>query len=420
MKKVLKNMVLGLLVVLARIRIKRLRPFVIGVTGSVGKTSTKEAIYMILKEKYKVLRSEKSYNTEFGLPLAILEQTSGFSSASKWAMVMTGALINAFFGGRHLQVFVIEMGVDKPGDMDFLLKIVQPQMGIMTAIKPVHLAEGQFTDLEDIFNEKKKLVESLPENGVAVLNLDDPYISTLQGKLKCREFYFGINEEADLRATDVNQTVEGISFGVEYKGERVQMKMPLIGAYNIYVILPAIASALLQGFGLEEACRGVMDYRLPPGRMNLIEGIKGSMIIDSSYNASPEAMKKALEILSEFPGRRIAVLGNMNELGDYSEMKHREIGAYVINKADFLVTVGEEARLIRQEALSQGLAPDNSIEFDDAIKAAEFVGKIVQKGDTVLVKGSQNRTRLEKLVEKLMKYPGDASTLLVRQDRAWK
>jgi len=174
MKKILKKLVLNVLTALARIRLKRLRLFVIGVTGSIGKTSAKDAIFTVLNSKYQIHRSEKSYNTDFGLPLAILEQKSGFSSPLKWLKVVLGSLWNAFFGGRHVQMLVIEMGVDKPGDMTQLLKLVSPQIGVMTNIKPVHLAEGQFKDQDDIFNEKKKLVESLPEKGFAILNADDP------------------------------------------------------------------------------------------------------------------------------------------------------------------------------------------------------------------------------------------------------
>ncbi|HMR01379.1 MAG TPA: Mur ligase family protein, partial [Candidatus Gracilibacteria bacterium] len=143
MKSFLRNVVLRLLVGLARIRLKRLRLFIVGVTGSIGKTSTKDAIFTILKQRYQTFKSNKSYNTEFGLPLAILEQDSGFSSPTKWLKTIFGALWKAFIGGRHMQMLVIEMGVDKPGDMDELLKLIHPQVGVMTNIKPVHLAEGQ-------------------------------------------------------------------------------------------------------------------------------------------------------------------------------------------------------------------------------------------------------------------------------------
>lgn len=419
MKKTLRNFVLGLLIALARIRLKRLRLFVVGVTGSIGKTSTKDAIFTVLKERYQVYRSKKSYNTEFGLPLAILEQDSGFSSATKWMRTLAGAVWNAFIGGRHMQMLVLEMGVDKPGDMSQLLKLVRPQVGVMTNIKPVHLAEGQFQNLDDIFHEKKKLVESLPEKGVAVLNADDGHIVALKDQLPCRTLWYGFAEWADVRVHNVEHSIEGLQFTVSYKDQVVQAQVALLGAFQVYVVLPAITVALTQGFTLEEAIDILKDYRLPPGRMNPIPGVKETLIIDSSYNASPEAVKQALDVLTEGPGRKIAVLGSMNELGDVTEKKHREMGQYVVGKADILVTVGDYARWLHEEARSNGFSEESSVHFDDALKAAEFMQKILQKHDTILVKGSQNRVRLERLVKKLMREPERADELLARQGREW-
>lgn len=404
---------------LARIRLKRLRLFVVGVTGSIGKTSTKDAIYTVLKKRYQIFCSKKSYNTEFGLPLAILEQESGFSSPMKWLKTMLGATWNAFIGGRHIQMLVLEMGVDKPGDMDQLLKLVHPQVGVMTNIKPVHLGEGQFKDLDDIFNEKKRLVERLPEKGVAVLNADDAHIVALKDKLSCRTLWYGFAEWADVRVHNVEHSVEGLQFTVSYKDQVVRAQMALLGAFQVYVLLPAVTVALTQGFTLEEALAGLQEYRLPPGRMNPIPGIKESLIIDSSYNASPEAVKEAIDILTETSGRKIAVLGSMNELGDMTEMKHREIGTYAVGRADLLVTVGENARWIHEEAKNQGFIKKAATHFDDALKAAEFLQKMIRKHDTLLVKGSQNRVRLERLVKKLMKEPERADELLARQGTHW-
>lgn len=420
MKDFIKKTVLRFLIALARIRLRRLRLFVVGVTGSIGKTSTKDAIYTVLKQRYQVYRSKKSYNTDFGLPLAILEQDSGFSSSVKWVRTLAGAAWNAFIGGRHMQMLVLEMGVDKPGDMDTLLKFVRPQVGVMTNIKPVHLAEGQFKDLDDIFREKRKLVESLPEKGIAILNADDPYIATLQGALTCRKILYGFSEAADLRAFGVKHSFEGLEFALQYKNQVTEAHVALLGAFQVYVILPAIAVALTQGFTLEEAALALQDYRLPPGRMNPIPGIKDSLIIDSSYNASPEAVKEALDILTESPGRKIAVLGSMNELGEVSEAKHREIGRYAASRADVLLTVGSAAKWIHEEALKNGFLPGTAGHFTDALEAAEFLQKVLQKHDTILVKGSQNQVRLERLVKKLMRDPEKAETLLARQGAEWE
>ncbi|MBD3328758.1 hypothetical protein GF340_05680 [Candidatus Peregrinibacteria bacterium] len=420
MKDFIKKFVFGTLKMLAKIRLKRLRLFVIGITGSIGKTSTKDAIATVLSSKYKISKSDKSFNTEFGMPLAILGQESGFSSASKWTKILLSALYNAFFGGRDIQIMILEMGVDKPGDMDLLLNIVKPQVGIFTNVKPVHLDEGQFKDLEDIFNEKKKLLVTLPEKGTAIMNLDDPYVSLLKDKLHSKVLTYGFSEMADLRVSDVKHSMEGLAFTISYKDETVTSSIALLGAFQVYVILPAIAAALTQGFSLEEAVEALKEFKLPPGRMNPIPGIKDSLIIDSSYNASPEAVKNAIDILTESPGRKIAVIGNMNELGDYTIPKHREVGMYMADKVDMFFTVGEYAKASAEAAIEKGFSDKNVFSFQDPIEASKKLHTIIAPGDTILVKGSQNKVRLEKLVKKIMKEPERANELLARQGSEWE
>jgi|WetSurMetagenome_2_1015567.scaffolds.fasta_scaffold59852_3 UDP-N-acetylmuramoyl-tripeptide--D-alanyl-D-alanine ligase len=420
MKGFAKNVVLGLLMMLARIRLKRLSPYIIGVTGSVGKTSAKEAIYTIIKSRYQVYRSGKSYNSEFGLPLSILGQESGYSSFAKWAQVLAVSLWSAFFGGRGIKIMVIEMGADKPGDMMQLLKTVKPQVGVITAISAVHMAEGQFKDLEDIFNEKKKLAEALPEKGMAVLNGDDPYLMTLRDKLQCGTIFYGFSEICDLRLLEAKNSGEGVEFTVIYREQVATGVLPVLGVYNVYTALAAIGVALSQGFELQEAVAALKDFVLPPGRMNPIKGMNDSLIIDSSYNASPAAVNEALNVLSGFKGRRIAVLGNMNELGESGEARHREIGRSVPGKADMIISVGDMAKVIGEEALESGLTGESVLHFADAGQAADHLKKIIRKGDTILVKGSQNKVRLERLVKVIMEEPGRAKDLLVRQEPQWK
>lgn len=420
MKNFVKRAVLGLLTLLAKIRLKRLGLFVLGVTGSVGKTSTKEAIFNLLHKHYQVIRSDKSYNTEFGLPLAILEQNSGFSSPLKWLQTIFGAVFKAFFGGRHLQMLVLEMGVDKPGDMDALLKIVRPHISVMTNIRAVHLEEGQFKDLDDIFLEKKKIVEALPEKGVAILNSDDPYISTLRGKLNCKTIWYGRADFADVRSMDIECSIEDVFFKVTFENQEATFRFPYPGEFQDYILLPAFAVGLNLGMPLQEIAESLRDFRLPPGRMNPINGINGSLILDSSYNASPEAVKHALNILGMARGRRIAVLGDMNELGAFSVPKHKEIGAAAANKADVIITVGKQSKLISEAAIEKGFPQDATLHFDDSGAAAAKLKGIISAGDTVLVKGSQNKIRLERLVKELMLDKSKASSLLVRQGKEWE
>jgi UDP-N-acetylmuramoyl-tripeptide--D-alanyl-D-alanine ligase len=420
MKAFAKKLVLNFLMLLARIRLKRLRPYVIGVTGSVGKTSTKDAIHAILKNRYYVSSSEKSYNTEFGLPLSVLGQESGFSSPWAWFGILCRSVWSAFFSGRGLKILILELGVDKPGDMGQLLKMVKPQVGVITGINPVHLAEGQFKDLEDIFNEKKKLVEALPQKGVAVLNGDDPYLIALRDKLECRVIYYGFSEICDLRAVEANGMDDGIQFKVVYKDQVATGVLPVLGIYNVYTALAAVAVALSQGFELEESVAFLKDYKLPAGRMNPIKGIHDTLIIDSSYNSSPSTVKEALNVLSGFNGRKIAVLGNMNELGDSGETKHREMGRYAAEHADMILTVGDLSKIAGDEAKAAGFEEDRVLHFENALQAADRLKKIIQKGDIILVKGSQNKVRLERLVKAIMEEPLRAKELLVRQEAQWQ
>lgn len=432
MKQFFRSTILWYLQVLARVKVRRLKPFVIGVTGSVGKTSTKDAIYTVLSSKYQVIRNEKSFNSEFGLPLAILEQPSGFSSAKDWLKIIFASFGEAVSGGKSLSMMALEFGVDKPGDMDELLKVVQPQVAVMTAIKPVHLAEGQFKDLDDIFAEKSKIARSLPEKGTAILNADDGYILGLRDQLKSRILWYGTSEMAQLRASEVHSDLKGLHFTVHYGGEAVKATFKLVGNFQIYVILPAIATALVCGFSLQEAVDGLKDFELPPGRMSLLEGIHGTHIIDSTYNASPAAVKEALTFLKELgdakigpggvrlQGRKIAVLGNMNELGHMTDYYHQEVGKEVIGVADLLFTVGESAALIGQSAIENGFHKEAVIHSVDAVEAAKKLLPLVKEGDIILVKGSQNKVRLEKLVKELLAHPDDAEEKLVRQDKHWK
>ncbi len=200
----------------------------------------------------------------------------------------------------------------------------------------------------------------------------------------------------------------------------MNVKLPLLGAAQAYVVLPAIGTALAQGFSLKEAVEALNDFKLPVGRMNPIEGVKQSMIIDASYNASPESMKEALDVLSVSPGRKIAVLGSMNELGELTERKHRELGAYASKRADVIVTVGEAAKWLNEAARESGFRDSDIFHYDNSISAADYVKTIIREGDTVLVKGSQNGVRLERLVKKIMKEPWRAVSLLVRQEDEWK
>jgi UDP-N-acetylmuramoyl-tripeptide--D-alanyl-D-alanine ligase len=390
---------------------------VIAVTGSVGKTSTKEAIYKLLSSKFDVYSSKKSFNTEFGLSLAVLqEEESGFSSPMAWLRILKRVLFNK---RKVYKKIILEMGADKPGDIKKLIKIAPPKIAVVTTVRPVHLAPGQFMSLEAIAKEKGQLVAHLPKEGMAILNNDDDFVRnmpTIAGKLT-----YGVKNEAMLMAKNIRAGAKDLQFTAHFKGQSAEFTVPVLGEFQIYVLLPAIAVGLQLGMRLGECAAALADFSLPAGRMNPIAGINKSQIIDSSYNASPATVVTALDLLAQIKStRKIAALGTMNELGEITHSAHIEIGKKAAQVAKLLVAVGHEAPTIKQGALDGGMKEDQIFTFFDSEEAGRFLQGQLKQGDLVLVKGSQNRVRMERLVKLIMKEPKKAGELLCRQGEAWE
>lgn len=401
----------------ARSYLKKHRVQVIAVTGSVGKTSTKEAIYKVLSSKFDVHSGKKSFNTEFGLSLAVLgEEESGFSSPAAWLRI----LARVFFGKkRTYKKVVLEMGADKPGDIKKLIRIAPPVIAVVTAVKPVHMAKGQFISIEAIAREKGSLVAALPREGMAILNNDDENVRNM--KTAAGKFSYGVKGPAMLMAKNVKATAKSLKFKVDYRGDTGEFSVPAIGAFQVYVLLPAIAVGVQLGMRLGECASALSDFQLPPGRMNPIAGVNRSQIIDSSYNASPTTVETALNVLDDiYAPRKIAALGTMNELGEMTYESHIAIGKQAAQVADILVAVGHEAPTIKRGALEVGMKEADIYTFFDSEEAGEFMKNRLKQGDLVLVKGSQNKVRMERFVKQIMKEPHKAKKLLCRQEAAWE
>lgn len=416
----LKFIIEGVLRILIRIKFARVKPTIIGITGSFGKTTTKEAIYEVLRKKWRVYRNPKSLNTEIGLLLAVLEQPSGFSSPLKWIKILVAAMWNTFTG-RTYDFFVLEYGADKPGDIGHLVNIVKPHIGIITHIAAVHQAEGQFKNAAAVFEEKKKLVTCLEKSGTAILNGEDEFLEKLKGELAAKTFWFG--KRGDISADNLKNTASGFSATLHKGHEHFDAKFPVAGSFHIDAFLPALLCGLLYGLTLKEGIAALQNFKLPPGRMSIIPGKNSSTILDSSYNASPETVKQALDLLKDFPGnRKIAVLGNMNELGDYAEDAHCEVARYIGPWLDQLIAVGDFAKIIAEECLKNGFPKARIKILKTAEQAGEFLirERPLEKGDVILFKGSQNLVRLERAVKMLMARPEDAKILLCRQEKEWE
>ncbi len=424
----MKKIIQSLLAKKARKLVEKYKPIIIGVTGSVGKTSTRDAIATVLSAKFNVAPNIKNYNNEFGLPLTVLGKESPGRSIFGWFSVLFSSV------KKMPQVFVLEYAIDRPDDMDVLCQIVKPNIAVLTRISPVH-AEF-FRSVEQLAEEKAKLLSCVPEDGLVVLNADDPLVVGLAGHAGAKVLTYGFSSSANVHAVDYSlwtredfsfepgEVFSKLSFGVEMNGSgRLDIEVNnLLGKASASSLLCAITIARHLGLSDEEILSAIPKTKHEPGRMNPIPGIKGSLILDSSYNAAPASMQSALEVLGGFHpaenAKRVAVLGYMAELGKYSEQEHRMIGMRVQEVGvDLLVTVGEMTRDIRRGAIEAGLREDQTQHFADSTEAGRWLDSQLKKGDIVLVKGSQS-ARMEKIVKDIMAEPTRALELLVRQD--WK
>lgn len=421
MKAVFKQIVLGALRALAKRKLAVIRPKVIGITGSVGKTTTKEAVYSIVSRRFKTVKSQKSYNSDFGVVLTILGKESGFTSPSKWISILIKCLIESFKKPEHFDVLILEMGVDKPGNMSEILKVVKPDIMVFLNVKDVHRSEGQFPNKEAIFEEKSKACVAVPDSGWVILNADDMYASQLYGKLPANTLSVGVEEkDANIRAKHVKTETDGLHFTLCYEDKEIKVHLPnVLGEYHVPLILSAIATGFLMEVPWKTISAGLHEFELPQGRMNKIDGKNGSLILDSSYNASPDTMEAALKVLGMFGGRKIAALGTMNELGELTESAHIKIGKVAAEYSDMLIAVGEHCTDIAEGAHRAGMSASMIHNFRNSKEAGEFLGKMLERGDVLLVKGSQNKVRMEKVVKACMRDPEKARQLLVRQEPYW-
>ena len=352
-----------------RQRLTELR--VIGVTGSVGKSTTKELAASVLSARYSTLANESSFNNEIGLPLTILKVTEAH---------------------RRL---VLEMGLYIPGDIAFLCDIARPQVGVITLIAPVHLERAG--SIEAIVNGKAELVEALPADGTAILNQDDERVRVLAGRTKARVFTYGLDPEADLRADSIESLgLEGMKFDLHYAGETLHVHLPLLGQHSVHTALRAAAVGLVEGLNWQEILGG-LSAPFTQLRLVAATGPDNSLLIDDTYNASPDSMIAALNLIHELDGRKVAVLGDMLELGEYAETGHRMVGARAADVVDFLVTVGERARWIAAEAQLQGLSAEKISTQATTADALAFLKAHIGAGDVVLVKGSRG-LRMDEIV----------------------
>lgn len=427
MKQIFKNIVVAVLTYEAKMTLRRHKPFIIAVTGSVGKTSTKDAIFGVLKNHRTVRKSEKSFNSEIGVPLSVLGMPNAWGNPFLWLKNFFDGAMIMLFSRTYPEVLVLECGVDRPGDMAALATWLKPDIVVMTRLPDVPVHVEYFGTPEAVAAEKLELLKALKPDGVFIYNHDDMLLQEVAKGV--RQSSVGFSRYLPSHFTASHDEViyrddqpVGSSFTITHLHDMAVVKViGSIGIQNAYIYTAAAAVADQFAISLALVSTALADYASPAGRMRMIPGIKGSLIIDDTYNSSPTAAESAIQSLSELRGakRKIAVLGDMLELGQYSSRAHEHIGEVAAKAVDVLFTIGIRSRKTAEAALENSLPETNIFQYEDSAKAGRELQNFIKPGDIILIKGSQG-VRAERVVEEVMAEPDQAGNLLVRQDRAWK
>ena len=349
---------------------------IVAITGSVGKSTTKELIADVLNQRYCTLKSKGNLNNEIGLPLTLLRLGSGYQRA------------------------VLEMGFYVPGEISFLCELALPQVGVITNIGTVHAERAG--SQEEIARGKSELVQSLPPapNGIAVLNYDDPFVRPMAENTKAKVFFYGLDSKADLWADQIEgMGLQGIRFRLHHRTEVLNLRVPLIGEHSVHTALRAAAVGLVEGLTWTEIVHGLQEGHSQL-RLVVAHTKEGALILDDTYNASPESTLAALNLLDEMDGRKIAVIGDMLELGQYEQRGHEMVGVRAAQFASLIVLVGIRSKITADAAIRSGYSPKALQWFEEAPQAVPFLQKTIRKGDVILVKGSRG-LQMERIVHSL-------------------
>lgn len=409
--------------------LRKYKPKIAAVSGTVGKTSAKDAIALALGSKFNVRKSEKSYNSEIGVPLTIIGAKSAWNNFFQWILILLQGAKVFFKEKDYPKWLILELGVDRPKDMERLVKWIKPDIAIITTLAEIPVHVEYFKSPEELSKEKIKLIKKLKPENYAILNGDDKILLELKEKTEANIITYGFSENLDLMASNYHLSSEGITFKIDYKGNIVPVRIPeVFSRQYVYSALAGLATGISQDLNLLEITEALSKFKPPPGRLNLIEGIKNSFILDDSYNSSPIATAAALEALKELsdymstsrPGRKIAILGDMLELGKFTIDEHKKAGKLVKETGvDLLFTVGPRSKFTAEEARAAGFNSKNIFEFSTSDEAKTAVQEKIQENDLLLVKGSQSM-RMEKIVEEIMAHPEKKEQLLVRQEKEWQ
>ncbi len=415
----MRNLLEKLLAVFARNIIKKYQPIIIGITGSVGKTSTRAAVFAVVSAKYRAYTPPKNLNDKIGLPMGIIGLDSPGKSVLGWIKVFSRALSILLFKVKYPEVLVLEYGIDRVGEMDELLSIAKPNIGVVTSIGLSHYEFFESSDVIEL--EKGKLAESVEASGVVILNADNEVALRQRSKVHASVLSYGRSGDVILEALE--ELLSDASTTLLYVAtptRKFEVRIPAVGATHVSSALAAIAVAERLKIETDIVSKGLNQYKPVPGRLNVISGLKRSILIDDTYNSAPDSLHEALQLLARFSGaHKIAVLGDMLELGELSEEAHKAVGVEVARIAlSHLVTVGAGGKIIAESAVASGYPDEQVICFDSSDDARLTVQDLIREGSVVLVKGSQSM-RMEIISKEIMAEPMRASELLCRQYGKW-
>jgi len=401
-----RRFIQNILKYLTKLILWRYKPLIIGVTGSVGKTSTKEAIYTVLKKKFRVERNVFNLNTEIGMPLTIIRGKDAKRNIFLWFYNFFHTIwLFIFKTKKYPQILVLEMSEDAPGMIKYLVDLARPKIGAITTIgnPPVHLE--YYKNTNQLIEEISYLPQNLTLNDSMILNADNALVLDFKDKTVAKVLSYGFSEYSDVKVTDYKLiNVDdlkniGMSFRLEASGSFVPVKIEgVFGKAQVYALSAAAAVGLSLDMNLVEISEAMLDYKTVEGRTKFIPGIKNTWILDDSYNACPDSVRATLDILKGIPAdRKIVVLGDMKELGINSKQAHIQIGKNIADVAKVLIAVGEEM-LFAKEIIDDEYSGIQTFWFKDSEQAKKFVKEMIKKGDLVLVKGSHSM-EMEKITE---------------------
>ena len=342
---------------------------VVGVTGSVGKTSTRDMVYSVVKQKYKTLKTEGNYNNEIGLPLTILRY-------------------------HDEEVLVLEMGMNHLQEMSRLSMIARPDIACITNVGTAHI--GELGSRENILKAKLEIINGMKEGSTLIINQDNDMLQTVELP-HLNVVRVGKGKEASMQASHIVLEETKSSFEVEYQGKKEIIEVPVQGEHNISNALIAIAVGIELNISLEDIKKGIQEFKLTKNRMDILEK-NHKTVIDGTYNASVDSMKSSIDVLANYKKRKVAILADMLELGDYSQQLHEKVGSYVASKGiDILVCVGKEAKYIYQKARE---SMKDVYYFESNQEVIARLDELLKEDDVILVKGSHSMN-LKEVVEKI-------------------